>query len=327
MSDVPELHIVTGKGGVGKTTVAAAIAIALAESGARVLVVETETRSGLARALGLDALTYDERNITGDWRGSLRAQSIEPSPALIDYVARFYRVPGARTVLQRSGASTFVTAIAPGLSDVLITGKIAEAARRPADGGDWSANRIPRSGYVFDAVVVDAPPTGRVEKFLDVTSAVTDVAPIGRIREHATRIRDVIHSERSRVHIVTTPEELPIQEAVDAAAGLRRHGLQLGTVIVNRSPQELPLTLTVSDIEAVLRDYMPAVTSRALAVSLRARADNCEQAVMRAKRLTATLTDIDVPQIQLPELVTTAVSELGLRLARVLPINAVRVPQ
>src|SRR5258708_6822377 len=142
--DGVRLHVVTGKGGTGKTTVAAALALALAGSGRKVLLIEVEGRQGLARLLHHPPLPYAERKVAigqggnGDAStpgGEVYALAIDPEGALLDYLAMFYGMRSAGKALTRVGMVDFATAIAPGLSDVLVTGKATEAARRRVRGG------------------------------------------------------------------------------------------------------------------------------------------------------------------------------------------------
>ena len=233
--DGVRLHVVTGKGGTGKTTVAAALALALAGSGRKVLLIEVEGRQGIARLFDSPPLPYAERKIAigqggnGDASrpgGDVYALAIDPEGALLDYLAMFYGMRSAGKALTRVGMVDFATAIAPGLSDVLVTGKATEAARRRTGGTG--------SRYVYDAVVMDAPPTGRIGRFLNVTTEVSDLAKVGPIRAHADTVANVIRSPQTAVHFVSTLEEMPVQETLDGIAELRKiKGIQVGGVIVN----------------------------------------------------------------------------------------------
>jgi len=109
--------------------------------------------------------------------------------------------------------------------DVLLIGKVYEAAGRRAGKG---------RGPVYDAVVLDAPPTGRVARFLNVNAEVADVARVGPIRTQADSITRVLRSHTTAVHIVTLLEEMPVQETVDAQAELRAVGLPVGAIVVNQ---------------------------------------------------------------------------------------------
>ena len=115
----------------------------------------------------------------------------------------------------------FATTIAPGLSDVLVTGKATEATRRRQPGSP--------SGFAYDAVVLDAPPTGRIGRFLNVTAEVSGLAKVGPVRAHADSVANVIKSPQTAVHFVSTLEEMPVQETLDGIAEIRSiPGMQVG---------------------------------------------------------------------------------------------------
>jgi anion-transporting ArsA/GET3 family ATPase len=222
------LHIVTGKGGVGKTTVAAALAIALSTGGSRTLLVEVEGRQGIAPLFDVPQQPYTERTVaSAPGGGQVHALSVEPKDALLDYLDLFYHLGRAGKLLERMGAIDFATTIAPGLRDVLLTGKVYEAVRRRK--GDPSA-KGPRS---YDAVVLDAPPTGRITRFLNVNEEVVGLAKVGPIRRQANSIMTLLRSPQTAVHVVTLLEEMPVQETRDAVAELRGVGLPVGGVVVN----------------------------------------------------------------------------------------------
>ncbi len=217
------LHVVTGKGGTGKTTVAAALALALAAGGRRTLLCEVEGRQGIAQLFDVPPLPYEERKIAvAEGGGEVFALAVEPKAALLEYLELFYRMGRAGKVLERIGAVDFATTIAPGLRDVLLTGKVYEASRRRT-----------ATGPAYDAIVLDAPPTGRVTRFLNVNEEVADLAKVGPIRNQAGSIMSLLRGQHTAVHLVTVLEEMPVQETQDAAAGLREVGLPLGCVLVN----------------------------------------------------------------------------------------------
>jgi anion-transporting ArsA/GET3 family ATPase len=129
------LHVVTGKGGTGKTTVAAAMALALADQGKRILLVEVEGRQGLAQLFDVPPLPYVERRIAvGPAGGEVFALAVDAEAALLDYLDMYYHLGRAGKALDKVGAVDFVTTIAPGLRDVLLTGKVYEATRRKSHG-------------------------------------------------------------------------------------------------------------------------------------------------------------------------------------------------
>ncbi|HEY0937849.1 MAG TPA: ArsA-related P-loop ATPase [Trebonia sp.] len=235
--DGVRLHVVTGKGGTGKTTVAAALAMALAHAGRKVLLIEAEGRQGIARLFDRPPLPYEERKIAigpGEANdghhpgGDVYALAIDPEGALLDYLQMFYGMRSAGVALNRLGMVDFATTIAPGLSDVLVTGKATEATRRKQSGSP--------SGFSYDAVVLDAPPTGRIGRFLNVSAEVSGLAKVGPVRAHADSVANVIKSPQTAVHFVCTLEEMPVQETLDGIAEIRAvPGMQVGGIMVNMS--------------------------------------------------------------------------------------------
>ncbi|MEW2412592.1 ArsA-related P-loop ATPase [Streptomyces sp. NPDC046866] len=218
------LQVVSGKGGTGKTTVAAALALALAREGRRTLLVEVEGRQGIAQLFGTEALPYEERKIAvASGGGEVFALAIDAEQALLDYLQMFYKLGSAGRALKKLGAIDFATTIAPGLRDVLLTGKACEAVRRKD-----------RSGrYVYDHVIMDAPPTGRITRFLNVNDEVAGLARFGPIHNQAQAVMKVLKSPETAVHLVTLLEEMPVQETADGIAELAEAGLPFGRVVVN----------------------------------------------------------------------------------------------
>ena len=241
-SDV-RLHVVTGKGGTGKTTVAGALALALATGGKRVLLLEVEGRQGIAQLFDVPPLDYTEQRIaSAPEGGEVFGNALDSEEALLEFLDMFYNLRRAGSALQKMGAIDFATTIAPGVRDVLLTGKTKEAVRRKVD-----------DRYVYDAVVMDAPPTGRITRFLNVNNEIGDLAKTGPIRTQADAVMAVIASPVTAVHLVTLLEEMPVQETSDALDELREAGLPVGAVIVNQVRTPL---LSGADQERALNHTM-----------------------------------------------------------------------
>jgi anion-transporting ArsA/GET3 family ATPase len=311
-TDFPEarLHVVTGKGGTGKSTVAAALALALASTGNNVLLCEVEGRQGIARMFDVEPLPYAERRIAtglvgpkGERGGVVHALHIDPESALLEYLSMYYKLGRAGKALDRFGVVEFATTIAPGVRDVLLTGKLYEATKR---------NARHRAAITYDAVVLDAPPTGRIAQFLGVNDELAGLARVGPIKSQADSVTTLFRSSETVCHLVTVLEEMPVQETADGIADLRRHRIPVGGVVVN---QVRPTDLDDADLKAIranrvtkkrltsdlTRAGLPG--SGALVTGLLSEArDHAERRALEDSQR-AVVETLDVPTYELPLLV------------------------
>jgi anion-transporting ArsA/GET3 family ATPase len=294
------LHVVTGKGGTGKSTIAAALALTLAAGGRKVLLIEVEGRQGIAQLFDVPPLPYQELKIaTAERGGQVIALAIDIEAAFLEYLDMFYNLGIAGRAMRRIGAIEFATTIAPGLRDVLLTGKIKESVVRV------DKNRLP----VYDAVVVDAPPTGRIARFLDVTKAVSDLAKGGPVHSQSEGVVKLLHSDQTAIHLVTLLEALPVQETLEAIEELAEMELPIGSVIVNRN---IPTYLEPVDLAKAAEGDVDADSVRAglemagIKLSDKDFAGLLTETIQHATRIAARaetaqqLDALKVPRLELP---------------------------
>ena len=221
----PRVTIVAGKGGVGKTTVTATMALAAARLGLRALVIEVEGKSGLPTLFGKDALDYEEQVLfTGDGGGEVRARTLTPDESLVEYL----RDHGLKRISKRladSGALDMVATATPGIKDVLILGKVKQLEVTGA----------------ADLIIVDAPAAGHAITFLSSADGLLDAVKVGPIEQQARDVKALLEdAARCQVVLVTLPEETPVNELVETAYSLEdRIGIKLGPVVVNAVSPEL----------------------------------------------------------------------------------------
>lgn len=212
---------VAGKGGVGKSTTTAVVALAAARLGLRVLAVELEGRSELPRALGVDGeLDWEEREAVLDPSGgSVTARRIRPDDALVEWL-RAHSLGAVVRRLRSSGALEVVAFAIPGIREVLVLGKLKAVER---DGG-------------FDLVVVDAPATGHAITLLTSPAGLVHAARGGPVKRQAEEVAELLSDPaRCRVLLVTLPRELAVDETIEAAYEVEdRAGVTLSDVVVNQ---------------------------------------------------------------------------------------------
>lgn len=211
-----------GKGGVGKTTVTAAVARALADEGVRVLVVELEGRPEIGRAFGLDGdLDYTgQRLYESQLGGFVAARRVTPDEALLEYLSDHSFGRLSRRLLS-TGVIDVVAGAIPGIREVLLLGKIKQIANEEA---------------ALDVILVDAPATGHAVTLLTSPAGVAAAARGGPVRSQADQVVAMLEDpQRCAAILVTIPEELAITETVEAAFRIEDEaGLALAGVIANR---------------------------------------------------------------------------------------------
>ena len=275
------LLIVTGKGGVGKTTITAAIGLAAAASDRRTIAVEVGSRNQLAELFNEDPATAGEiplyPNLTG--------LSIDPQHALEEYLVMTIRVRAIAERLAESRALGYVAAAAPGLREIVTLGKIMQLTELQLRDGS------PR----YDLVVVDAPATGHGIGLLRTPQQFAEIARLGRVNDESRRIAAMV-GDRSRTGIVlvTLPEEMPVNETVDAVGRLGEIGLDADCVIVNGM---VPQLFDEADATLIRLSRPTGETGVAAArAALSAVARRAEQ----SGEISRLATETALPQIELP---------------------------
>ncbi|MEY2635467.1 MAG: hypothetical protein RIS75_1407 [Actinomycetota bacterium] len=247
------LLFITGKGGTGKSSIAAGLGLAAANAGLRVLLIDVEQRHSFAPAFGLTSIPSTPTSVLTH-QGSLKVLALDPTESLLSYLDKFYGLRMAGGLLNSMGAVDFATDIAPGLKDILLVGFACDAARSKKD-----------NEFVYDLVIVDSPPTGRIEKFLTVADSISSMAPIGPINQQAQLVRSEMTAATTEVMVIVNPEELSITEAITAKDALTAAGIAVGPIVVNHYPTETPQEITDADLETSFTELSDALHDSTLA--------------------------------------------------------------
>lgn len=218
------LLVVTGKGGVGKSTVAAALGLAADRRGLHTIVVEVAARDDLSRALGAsDAVgAYAERAVAD----GLYHISIDPQRAMEEYLRQQLPIGALGALLARSRIFVALSAATPGMRELLTIGKVWELAQH---------QRRTRGSRPYDLVVLDAPATGHGLAMLQAPGTFASVARVGPVAKQGRAVASFLgDARRTAVVAVSTAEEMPVAETLELRARLREQlGLDLSLVVVN----------------------------------------------------------------------------------------------
>jgi anion-transporting ArsA/GET3 family ATPase len=281
------LLIVAGKGGVGKTTVTAATAIAAAGLGLRVLVVELDDGGPLGPLLGAGSPLGYEPTVLAE---RLDGRLIVPADALRDYL-RDHGLGRLTERLVRGGVIDVVATAAPGIDDILVLGKV---------------KQLERSG-MYDLMVLDAPAAGHAISFLRSARGLADAVRTGPVLAQARDVLELLgDASRCRVLLVAMPEETPVNETVESARALKDDiGVHLGPIVVNGLYPELDLAVSAG-----------GRSQRALADAARFRLARQQQQRDQIERLQHAL---PLPHVRLPFVFTAGLGPSDARsLAEVL---------
>ena len=217
------LLIVTGKGGTGKTTVAAAVAHAAQQRGRRVLLAETGSEECLASLIapGEEPVGYTGRELLP----GLTVMRIDPQEALAEYLGLQIGLRSLLDPILNSESFTQLMEAAPGWRELITLGKIWHLQQMQTDSG----------AHRYDLIIVDAPATGHGLTFLDVPRVVASAVQSGPLRRNATMVGSMVRDRDNTLLIpVTLAEELPVEETAELVTRARNQvGIRVGPVVVN----------------------------------------------------------------------------------------------
>jgi anion-transporting ArsA/GET3 family ATPase len=289
--------IVAGKGGVGKTAVTAALAVAASSVGLRTLVVEVEGKGGMASMFESGRLSYEElvliRAATG--HAGVHARTVTPDDALLDYLSDrgLHRISNR---LVSSGLLDMVSTAVPGIRDILVLGKVKQLER----------------SRDYDLILLDAPAAGHAITFLRSASGLVDAVKVGPIHAQAQDVLGLLTDpSRCRVVLVTVPEETPVNELIETAYNLEDQvGIALGPVIVNGVFPELP-GLAVDPVDAAVEAGVRLLEGEADLLR-EAAAFRTVRTDLQREQLQRMADELPLAQLHLPFLFTTDLDRAGL---------------
>jgi anion-transporting ArsA/GET3 family ATPase len=257
------LLFVTGKGGVGKSTVAAALALLSAQRGRRTLACEVDAKGNLADFFEASRPGFTPRKV----QPNLWAMAMDTEASLHEYLRLQLRIPGIARIGPLARALDFVATAAPGVREILTVGKVGWEVRERH----------------YDLVVVDAAATGHIVGQLTAPEAINELVHVGQIRHQTGWLADLLADPGTTgMVVVTTPEEMPVNETIDLVERVGADTrVDVAAIVVNRV---LPELFSHRDEAVFERLREPALTAR-----LAAEVDGPVAAVLEAARLAVTL--------------------------------------
>ena len=294
----------TGKGGVGKTTVSAAMALLAAQQGQRVLLVSADGKGDIAAFFEHQPVGFRPENVYP----GLDAMAMDTEASLHEYLRLNVRVPIPGRLGPMARALDFVATAAPGVREILTVGKICWEVREALEGrADW------------DLVVVDAAATGHIVGQLGAPQAIEELVQVGPIRSQTGWMGDILSDPATTaLNVVVTPEEMPVQETIELVARVRAElSVPLGAVVVNRVLPELFTRSEEAAFEALrepeAEHALASVTGPGVGSVLEAASLAVTLRRTRAAHLAHLRESVDLPLLYLPELFVRA---QGMRVTR-----------
>ncbi len=287
------LIFVTGKGGVGKTSVAAALAMLAARQGKRTLVCEMDAKGSLATAFDAGSLAFEPRQI----EPKLFAMTMNTEDSLREYLRLFVKIPFIGKIGPLARTFDFVADAAPGVKEILAVGKLCHEVRERH----------------YDLVVVDAEATGHIVAQIGAPKVIRELVKVGLVRDQTDWMLEILQNPATTgVAIVTTPEEMPVTETLLLVDRLEREtGVSPTTLIANRV-----LPTLFNSAQAAVVEHLSETKPRKLLVAAAGRGVT---AVLDAARITESRRSVgnghletlchgapDLPMLMVPELFTRA---------------------
>jgi anion-transporting ArsA/GET3 family ATPase len=237
-----DLLWVTGKGGVGKTTVAAAIAEVAASSGRRVLVCEMDAKGALATAFEVGELEFEPTEV----QPNLHAMTMSTEDSLREYLRLFVKIPFLGRIGPLASTFDFVADAAPGVKEILAVGKLCYEVRERH----------------YDLVIVDAEASGHVVSQIGAPKVIADLVQVGLVKDQTQWMLDILEDPaRTGVAVVTTPEEMPVTESIELLEKLTAEtGSHPRVVVANRvlpamfNRREQPIAQRLGEVLPILTD-------------------------------------------------------------------------
>jgi anion-transporting ArsA/GET3 family ATPase len=261
-----KLLYVTGKGGVGKTTVAAAIGLAAAQLGRRTIVCEVAEQDRMSRAFARQGVRPEQEV---ELAPDLWAITVDPTKALEEWLGKQLGGGPTGRILGHSHAFQYFVAAAPGAKELITIAKVWELAQR---------ERWDRHNRTYDLVVVDAPASGHGVAMLTTPRTFGEIARVGPIRRQAVNVSRMLSDpSRTGYLAVALPEEMPVNETIDLEARLRQAvGLGLDAIVVNGMWPQRFTAHDVTKLRAAAQDGGGPAVRAALAAHERVKAQRAQ---------------------------------------------------
>lgn len=299
-----QLLFITGKGGVGKSTTAAALSIIGAESGKRTLLVEIDAKGHVSELFAVPAFGPQPEEILPNLFGL----TIDTELALREYLKLNMKIPMMGRIGTLARIFDFVATAAPGVKEILTIGKIT-----------WEAGLGGRNESEWDFIVVDATATGHIVGQLNAHRSIREMVSVGIIREQTEEMAALLENpSRTGVILVATPEEMPVSETIDLYGRFTEMtNVDIAAVVVNRVLPELFTTAEAAIFEAICTNEIRNAISEHFGRDASPLLDAAELAVMlrrtRGQHLRRLREEVPLPMYYIPNFF---VKSHGLRVTR-----------